>query len=248
MEIIDEPVLEALEEEAEASSWYQDVECPYEQPYPASKRQLRPSRMTPELYERFLAAGFRRIGDWLYTMDCDEGCGRCAPLRLRPEAVVVDQGQRRVLRRNQDVESAVAPLQMRDESLELLQRYLDWRHPENSAPIESYYEEFFQTNITNCVEVRYHADSRCIATAVVDLTPQCVNVISFFFDPDEEHRSLEIFYVLDLFELCRRESKRLLYLGYWIESLPTMRYKGAFEPHEILQAGRWRTVGRGDGR
>ncbi|MCB1589421.1 MAG: hypothetical protein KDI56_11010, partial [Xanthomonadales bacterium] len=45
----------------------------------------------------------------------------------------------------------------------------------------------------------------------------------------------------------RRRGLPHLYLGYWIEDHPKMRYKSRFQPLQILRDGQWQSMYGGDG-
>jgi len=68
------------------------------------------------------AAGWRRFGSFFFRPDCP-GCRACLPVRLDAAALTPTDSQRRVWRRNQDVEFAVAPLAYRDEYFEVYRQH-----------------------------------------------------------------------------------------------------------------------------
>jgi arginine-tRNA-protein transferase len=90
-------------------------------------------------------------------------------------------------------------------------------------------------------EVVYRLGGRLLGAGVVDVEPQAMSAVYFYFDPDLSSRSPGIFNVLWLIEECRRRGVPWLYLGYHVAGSPAMAYKAEFRPHEILgDDGRWR--------
>jgi arginine-tRNA-protein transferase len=83
-----------------------------------------------------------------------------------------------------------------------------------------------------------------VGVGIIDITFASLNAVYFYFDPDLVSRSLGTFNILQLIELCRREEKEFLYLGYRIAKVPAMSYKARFKPHYLLVGQRWRRVER----
>ena len=216
-------------------------ECPYGQEQQAVYHQGMFSRLDDETMGRFLASGYRRNGNCLYTMRCPD-CRLCVPIRLRPERLRHNRNQRRVWRKNQDISVEIAPLNMSRENIALLQRFLPTRLPEGRSSAESYYTGFFITSIARCFEIRYRLDGYLVGVSVVDLSPSWVNAVYFFFDPDHGWRSPGTLNILTLNHICTTQKIPYLYLGYWIDGLSAMSYKSAFRPHELLQDGGWQEV------
>jgi len=78
--------------------------------------------------------------------------------------------------------------------------------------------------------------------AVVDELDQGFSAVYTFFDPDHSAGSLGTFAILwEIRELMRRR-KPWLYLGFWIEASPKMRYKSRFKPLERRSESGWITV------
>ena len=217
-------------------------ECPYGMDQQAVYHQGMFSRLGDEAMGRFLACGYRRNGNCLYTMRCPD-CALCVPIRLRPERFRHNRNQRRVWRKNQDISVEIAPLTMSREHIALLQRFLSTRFPEGRSSAESYYTGFFITSIARCFEVRYRLDQHLVGVAVVDVAPSWMNAVYFFFDPDHSWRSPGTLNILTLNHICTTQQIPFLYLGYWIDGLSAMSYKKSFHPHEFLQGMFWRGGG-----
>jgi arginine-tRNA-protein transferase len=217
------------------------VSCPYGLEQIAVYHQAMFTSMGDETMGRFFASGYRRNGNCIYTMNCP-GCRACIPIRIRAGNFRPNRNQRRVLKKNRDVTSGVAPLRMSRENLSLLERYLATRFPESRSSAEEYYAGFFISAISRCFEIRYRVGDRLIGVAVVDGSEAWLNAVYFFFDPDEEKRSPGIFNIMNLIHFSRRNNIPLLYLGYYIEEVQAMGYKKVFRPHEVLRDGQWREV------
>ncbi|WP_319586746.1 arginyltransferase [uncultured Desulfobulbus sp.] len=215
------------------------AECPYGLAQRAVYHQGIFGRFDDESMGEFLARGYRRNGNCIYTMRCP-GCALCVPIRLRPKQFHPNRNQRRVWKKNQDVAVEIAPLTMSRENLSLLQRFLSTRFPAGSSSAESYYSGFFITSISRCFEVRYRLGEQLLGVAIVDGAPSWMNAVYFFFDPDQGWRSPGTLNILTLNHICQRHKIELLYLGYWIDGHAGMSYKNAFRPHELLLDGVWR--------
>ena len=66
-----------------------------------------------------------------------------------------------------------------------------------------------------------------------DETPNAASAVYFFYDPGFEG-SLGIVNVLTLIEDCRQRGIPHVYLGYRVEGCPSLMYKAAFQPHQLL--------------
>jgi arginine-tRNA-protein transferase len=215
------------------------AECPYGMAESAIYHQAVFGRLDDEAMGEFLAYGYRRNGNCIYNMRCPT-CRLCVPIRIRPDRLQPNRNQRRVWKRNQDVEVEIGPLTMSRENLALLQRFLSTRFPSGRSSAESYYSGFFITSISRCFEIRYRIGDRLLGVAIVDGAPSWLNAVYFFFDPEQGWRSPGTLNILTLNHICLTQKIDFLYLGYWIDGHAGMGYKNAFRPHELLIDGEWR--------
>jgi arginine-tRNA-protein transferase len=215
------------------------VSCPYGLEQMAVYHQAMFTSIGDETMGMFFANGYRRNGNCIYAMRCPD-CNACVPIRIRPEKFTPNRNQRRVLRKNSDVSVGVAPLRMSRENLALLDKYLQNRFPQSRSTAEEYYGGFFISAISRCFEIRYRLGDRLIGVAIVDGSEKWLNAVYFYFDPEEEKRSPGTMNILNLVNFCTRHTVPLLYLGYYIEQVQSMRYKAAFRPHELLLDGSWK--------
>lgn len=86
---------------------------------------------------------------------------------------------------------------------------------------------------------QYWLDNRLIAVAVIDILPQCVSSVYFFYDPDFAFLSLGTYASLREIALTRElqassPSLSNYYMGFYIHSCPKMRYKGKLYPSYLL--------------
>src|SRR5262245_56170456 len=204
----------------------------------------------PAEYRDHLREGFRRFGMILFRPAC-EGCQACVPIRVPVDRFRPTKGQRRVMRRNRDVQVEIGQPAVDAERLEVYHAFhekrsarVGWKRQEIDA--EEYNRTFLQ-NIVATVELRYRVAGRLAAVAYIDLSPEAVNSIYCFHHPDFRRRSLGTFDVLMQIELARRSGRAHLYLGYHVADCRSMAYKASFRPAEVLVEGAWRDLERGAG-
>ena len=214
--------------------------CPYGLPHTACFYQAMFGPLNERAMELFLAAGYRRNGNCLYSMYCRE-CSACIPMRLRVTDFCPNRNQRRVQNRNGDLEIDVDYLQVSGESLELCDRFLQSRSPQEYNTADGYYGGFFCNNIVDSAQVQFRLAGRLVGTSIVDVGANWMNAVYFFFDPDEKKRSLGTYNILTLINICRERDIEYLYLGYYIAGVSAMSYKENFRPHQFFLQKKWQT-------
>lgn len=235
------PKVMRLKEELEQYFIHSSIECPYGQPSRAVYNQALFDTMPDQVMDIYLASGYRRNGNVIYNMHCS-GCSACVPLRINPLEFRPDRSQKRIWKKNSDLNVEITPLACSGENLLLLEKFLTTRFPNRKSSALEYYTGFFLNHITTTVEFRYKLGSRLIGVAIVDLSSLWLNVVFFYFDPEAGKRSPGTFNILYLIDFCRQKKIPLVYLGYWIENVRAMRYKARFKPHYLFNGRKWLKV------
>lgn len=217
--------------------------CPYGLPCRAVYNQALFDTMPDFVMDVYLAAGYRRNGNIIYSMHCPD-CQACIPIRIDPKEFKMNRNQKRIWNRNRDITIESGPLSVSGENLALLEKFLAARYPgRDSSPLD-YYTGFFLNHITTTVEMRYSIGGKLVGVAIVDLSTTWLNVVFFYFDPAEEKRSPGTYNILYLIDFCREKEIKFIYLGYWIEEIRAMSYKARFKPHYIYRNDNWQLVAR----
>lgn len=220
--------------------------CPYNLPGQAIYRQAGFSAIMPEsIMAAFLNSGYRRNGNTLYKMTCQD-CAACIPIRLKPAEFTPSRSQKRVLRRNRDITIKIAPLRLTEEKFSLGRKFLKTRYPASEGTVEEYYSNFFINSLGNTFEVQYHRDGNLVGVGIIDLGTSWLNCVYFYFDPAEKKCSLGTYNILSLIDFCRQNDIDFLYLGYWLKEVRAMAYKAAFRPHALLLDGVWQEQATGN--
>ena len=172
------------------------------------------------------------------------GCRACIPIRLHPAELKMNRNQRRVLKKNKDLEIEFASLEGSEENIELCQKFLSSRYPHKSNDARSYYEGFFLNRIVSGMEIRFRLQGRLVGNGIVDVGENWMNAVYFYFDPDESARSLGTFNILTMVNTCLQLDISYLYLGYYIEEVAGMNYKAHFSPYYLFLDGKWKRRGK----
>jgi arginyl-tRNA--protein-N-Asp/Glu arginylyltransferase len=217
-----------------------DINCPYGLQKVASFHQATFAPLSERVMELFLAAGFRRNGNCLYSMRCPD-CSSCTPIRLKVSTFSPNRNQKRALKKNSDLTFEILPLGPNLENLELCDRFLAARYPKENNSARGYFKDFFLNNIVSSGQIQYRLGGKLIGTTIVDMGYNWLNAVYFYFDPEESKRSLGTYNILHLLEICTEWDIEYLYLGYLINEVPAMSYKKNFRPHDILREGEWKT-------
>ncbi len=185
--------------------------------------------------------GFRRSQNIAYRPAC-EACSACVSVRIPAAAFEPGRGHRRILRRNSDLVRTLVEPEATPEQYNLLQRYLNARHPGGGMTDMGWLD--FVAMIedtavrTHLIEYRL-PDGRIVAAALTDLLSDGLSLVYSFFDPEESRRSLGQYVVLDHIRQATAVGLDHVYLGYWIEGSAKMSYKADFRPLQTLEGDNW---------
>jgi arginine-tRNA-protein transferase len=200
---------------------------------------LVPAPLVPGLYHSFMDLNFRRSGPTFYRPAC-AGCASCRMIRVPVSEFVPNRSQQRCLRRNADVEMIVKPPHPTEEKRRLFARYLAARHDGSMEASQETFEGFLYGSPLETLEVEYRIGERLVGAGLVDVEPEALSAVYFYFDPDEKARAPGVLNVLALVDQARRLDRPWLYLGYWVQGSRTMDYKAGYRPCEVLRPdGSW---------
>jgi arginyl-tRNA--protein-N-Asp/Glu arginylyltransferase len=204
--------------------------------------RMHPAPRVDQAYQDLLDDHHRRSGWVVYKPVC-QSCHACMAIRVPVEGFRPTKSQRKALRRNEDVHVELGPPSPSEEKLELHNRFVEHRFERGESSFRSLdtYEEVFGASPITTQEMRYRIDGRLVGLGLVDVLPNVISSVYFYFDPGEQRRSLGTFSALKEIELARESGRNFLYLGYYITDCREMNYKARFQPCELLHPdGEWR--------
>lgn len=219
-------------------------DCSYLEDRAATTMFVDPrARVDKTLYSQLTALGFRRSGSHYYRPHC-EHCNACIPVRLNVDQFRPDRSQRRVMRRNADLEFELRPAQFTEAYYDLYARYIEQRHADGDMypPSREQFASFLVEGPTESYFLEMRKEGRLIGLAAMDALDDGLSAIYTVFEPEEADRSLGTMAVLWQTQEAQRRLLRFVYLGYYIRECRKMNYKTRFQPIEALLDGHWETL------
>ena len=199
-----------------------------------------------EMNEALTRIGFRRSQNVVYRPSCD-GCNACVSVRVVVREFRLSASQKRLIKRNADIDVSICQPWTTLEQFELLRRYLSARHPVGGMSNMDgfdYADMVEQTPVdTLLLEYREPGDGetpgRLIAAALTDRHSDGLSMVYSFYDPDSDRTGLGNFVILDHIARAKGAGLPYVYLGYWIDGCNQMSYKTRFKPVERLTGHGW---------
>lgn len=199
--------------------------------------------ITPEQYDFLLADAWRHFGSHFFRYNFgiyDDEIRRVIPLRIRLADLTLSKGQRRVLRRNADLEVSIAPYKVTAETHELFERHKQRFKTGVPNTIYDFLAHDAASSPTELSEITVRDNEKLVAVSFFDLAEQSVSAIYGCFDPAESTRSLGIFTMLRVMEYATERGFEFYYHGYAYEGSSFYDYKKSFSAIEAFDwNGSW---------
>lgn len=174
-------------------------------------------RGTPQVMDALWADGWRHFGTTFfrdYFNVQERRLIRVLPLRIRLEMYHPTRDQRRILKRNQDLEITFRPILITPEHDQLFQRHAE-RFTENRPP-SLYSFLSLSPVLVPCTSLMCEVrdDGRLIAASFFDVGHESTSSIYAMFEPSESRRALGHYTLLLEIEYARQREKQFVYTGY----------------------------------
>ena len=197
------------------------------------------------LYSQLTHLGFRRSGEFIYRPHCQH-CQACIPVRLQIDHFKPSRSQKRIIKKNRDLQVRIQTPRFEPAYFTLYQRYIAARHADGDMypATEAQFQSFLLSRANQMAATQvaeFYLADQLVAMAFFDTIDDGLSAIYTFFEPDMAERSLGSFAILWQIEHCLSLDLPYLYLGFWIASCDKMKYKNQFQPLEYLIAQQWQT-------
>lgn len=217
--------------------------CNYLPDQLSSLEQLVMQGVTSEEYERMLVRGWRRFGPLYFRPAC-QACTRCVSLRIPTDSFQPNRSQRRARAACAHLRVEVGPPRVDEARLALYrawhaerERTREWEA--SPLGLREYFLQFAFPH-PSAREVAYYDDTaeegpRLVGLGICDETPHAWSAVYFFYHPTYARSSPGSANVVFQVELARARGIPHVYLGYRVQECASLRYKGMFRPHELLE-------------
>jgi len=199
--------------------------------------------LNSDIYSALIDQGFRRSGNHTYQPQC-ANCTACISTKLVVQDFKPSRQQRRVLKKNSDIQVKIKSSDFNDQHFELYQHYLKNRHADgvmgNSSKED--YLAFFGSQWCNTYFVEFIIAGELAAVTVIDQLNNSLSAVYTFFDPKFATRSLGVYAVLWQIEYAKSLQLENIYLGYWVEDCQKMSYKTKYQPLQGLIDQQWQDI------
>ena len=201
------------------------------------------------LLEKSLSLGYRRCGETYYRTQC-EGCNLCLTYRVPAKLFKPSRNQRRILKRNADLDIRIGEPDLREEKKDIYLRYQYHQH--HLKPVKGIEKEFsdeqqldvmewqMYDNPLSTRELEMYLDDKLVGFGIMDCAVDSISLVYFVYDIDYGKRSLGTMNILHSIDWAREQNYYWVYLGFYIPGHPKMDYKRRFQPAQYKsQNGDW---------
>jgi leucyl-tRNA---protein transferase len=200
-----------------------------------------------ELNDALGRIGFRRSQNVAYRPSCLD-CKACISVRVVTAEFEPNATQRKIIRRNQDLNVTACRSWATAEQYDLLRRYLEQRHPDGGMVNmdEMDYADMVEHSPVYSQIIEYRTPSRnglrgeLVGACLTDQQADGLSMIYSFYDADAAGRpGLGNYIIMDHILRARAAGLPYVYLGYWVQGSPRMNYKIRYRPIERLGPAGW---------
>ena len=101
--------------------------------------------------------------------------------------------------------------------------------------IKNYYMSFVNGYNEYGYEVLYFDEDKLIAIDLIDILPNGISSIYFYYDPDYSHLSLGKFSMLRQISYAKANYLDWIYMGYFVKECQSLAYKSDYKPYLTLE-------------
>lgn len=186
--------------------------------------------------EALLDQGWRKFGYYFFRPVCS-GCFQCEPIRIRTQDFCPSKSQRRLLRRNQDMDIHFGPRSFREEIFSIYKDHSRERFGQGAGK-EDFLNSFY---LSSCPDMQseYYLKGKLAAVGYLDQCEKALSSVYFIFRPELKSLGLGIFSILKEIEYAALSGMEHYYLGYFVAGNSRMSYKNRFFPYEKMS---WQTM------
>lgn len=176
-----------------------------------------------------LATGWRKFGPYFFRPACSD-CRQCIPLRVAAGRFLPSASQRRVLKRNADLQVGCSPLRPSEEGFALYQAHSRERFGQE-CDRDGFVASFYQPSAP-ALQLELRLQGELVGLGILDLASEGLSSVYFCFDPRQQRRNLGTFGALQELALARQLGLPWYYLGYLVPDSARMAYKDHFRPRQ----------------
>jgi len=202
--------------------------------------------ISPRQLDTLLADGWRHFGAHFFRYNLGFYSGeirRVIPLRIRLSNFTFSKSQRRILRKNQDLQIVIRPIEITLEKEILFNRHK--RRFKHNFPFSIYDFLDFDAANTPCkaLEICVFDNEKLLAASFFDVGETAISSVYAIFSPEDAARSLGIFTMLIEIDFALARGKRFYYSGYAYEGNSFYDYKKRFRALEQFDwHGNWENL------
>ena len=190
--------------------------------------------------DEYLAAGWIHVGNqfkWKPLYRSKSEPFRNAPVRIRLKKFSLSKHQRRVLKKNLDVQVSIGPLKVTQEDETLFHRH---KSRFRVTPPKSIWDIIPESSLTGIKKVSVTKAGRLIAVSYLDVGTTSTYSMYGMFEPSIAWRSLGILTILREIQFSIAQGKEFYYLGYVYDQPSYYDYKKRFHGLEVYDwNGNW---------
>ena len=192
-----------------------------------------------EYCEHLIERGWRRFGSMFFRPIC-ETCTQCESLKIDVKNFVYSKSQRRVKRKNSDTKMHIRKPKVTQGHLDLFEKYhlhmkdkREWAH--NQTDAKHYFASFVHGHGDFGYEILYFIEDKLVGIDLIDILPNGISSIYFFYDPDYEQYSLGTNSMLQQIQIAKDNDLEWIYMGYYVKECQSLAYKSRYSPYKTLE-------------
>ena len=188
-------------------------------------------KVAPDELDTLLAHGWRHFGEqfFRYNLGFYENEIRAVlPLRIRLTDFTFTKSQRRVLKKNQDLQTVIRSIEITREKEFLFERHKQRFKTGVPDSLDSFLSFDAAKVPCEALEVCVYAGEKLLAVSFFDLGANSISSVYAMFAPEESSRSLGILTMLIEINFALKHGKSFYYSGYAYEGNSFYDYKKRF--------------------